>query len=66
MDTTKTDRDIMTRVIERYAKFVPSHENICLDTVFDDEQGRYALMQVGWDRGHRVRGNLIYITVQDS
>ena len=23
-------------------------------------------MQVGWDRGHRVRGNLIYITVQDG
>ncbi len=27
---------------------------------------RYALMQVGWDRGRRVRGNLIYITLHDS
>ncbi len=49
MDTTKTDRDIVKRVIECYAKFVPSHGNIRLDTAFDDEQGRYALMQVGWE-----------------
>jgi len=66
MNTTTTDRDIVKRVIERYAKFVPSHGNIRLDTLFDDEQGRYALMQVGWDRGRRVRWNLIYITVQDG
>ena len=66
MDTTATDRNIVKRVIECYAKFVPSHGNIRLDTVFDDQQGRYALMQVGWDRGYRVRGNLIYITIQDG
>lgn len=66
MDTTTTDRDIVKRVIERYAKFVPSHGEIRLDSVFDDEQGRYALMQVGWDRGHRVRGNLIYVIVQSD
>lgn len=66
MDTPTTDRDIVKQVIERYAKFVPSHGNIRLDTVFDDQQGRYALMQVGWDRDRRVRGNLIYITLQQG
>ncbi|PZO37260.1 MAG: XisI protein [Leptolyngbya sp.] len=66
MDTTTTDRDIVKKVVSRYVQFVPSHGNIRLDTVFDDEQGHYALMQVGWDRGQRVRGNLIYITVQDD
>jgi hypothetical protein len=66
MDTTTTDRGIVKQVIERYAKFVPSHGKIRLDTIFDDQQGRYALMQVGWDRGRRVRGNLIYITIQDG
>lgn len=30
-------RDFVKRVIERCAKFVPSHGNIRLDTVFDDE-----------------------------
>ena len=59
MDTTTTDRDIVKRVIEHYTKFVPSHGKIRLDMVFDDEQGRYVLIQVGWDRGCRVRENLI-------
>jgi hypothetical protein len=66
MDTTTTERQIVKQIIKRYAKFVPSHGDIRLDAVFDDEQGCYALMQVGWDRGRRVRGNLIYITVHND
>jgi hypothetical protein len=66
MDTTTRDREIVKQVIERYAQFKPSHGNIRLDPVFDETQDRYALMQVGWDRGQRVRGNLIYITLQDG
>jgi hypothetical protein len=66
MDTTTRDREIVKQVIERYAQFKPSHGNIRLDSVFDETHDRYALMQVGWDRGQRVRGNLIYITLQDG
>jgi hypothetical protein len=66
MNTIPADRQVVKQVIERYANYAPSHGNIRLDTVFDDEQGRYALMQVGWDRGRRVRGNLIYITVHNG
>jgi len=43
-----------------------SHGDIRLDTIFDDTQNRYALMQVGWDRGRRVRGNLIYVTLSEG
>jgi hypothetical protein len=66
MDTTATYREIVKQVIERYSKLRPSHGDIRLDTVFDDTQNRYALMQVGWDRGGRIRGNLIYVTLQDG
>lgn len=66
MDTVTHDKEIVKQVISRYAQLVPSHGDIRLDTVFDDHQGRYALMQVGWDRGRRVRGNLIYVTVGDE
>ncbi|MEP6490908.1 XisI protein [Microcoleus vaginatus GB2-A3] len=34
--------------------------------MLNETRDRYALMQVGWDRGRRVRGNLIYITLQDG
>ncbi len=66
MDTTATHREIVKQVIERYSKLRPSHGDIRLDTVFDETQNRYALMQVGWDRGQRIRGNLIYVTLQDG
>ena len=66
MDSTAQLSDVVKKVINRYAQLKPSHGDIRLDTVFDDEQGHYALMQVGWDRSRRVRGNLIYITLQDD
>ena len=66
MDTASTYRNIIKQIILRYARLRPSHGDIRLDEVFDEARDRYALMQVGWDRGRRVRGNLIYITLQDS
>lgn len=62
MDSTTRTREIVKQVIGHYAQFKPSHGDIRLDTVFDDINERYALMQVGWDRGRRVSGNLIYVT----
>jgi hypothetical protein len=66
MDTPKTDRDAVKLVIQKYARFKPSHGDVRLDTVFDEANDRYALMQVGWDRGRRVRGNLIYVTLGEG
>lgn len=66
MATIATDSEIVKEVITYYSKLRPSHGDIRLDTVFDDNQGHYALMQVGWDRGRRIRGNLIYITVKNG
>jgi hypothetical protein len=54
MDKPVSDCEVVKRVIEEYAKFRPSHGDIRLDTVFDDVNQRYALMQVGWNRGRRV------------
>jgi hypothetical protein len=66
MDTPKTDRDAVKLVLQKYARFKPSHGDVRLDTVFDEANDRYALMQVGWDRGRRVRGNLIYVTLGEG
>ena len=64
MDTQKTAREIVKEVIIKYSQFIPSHGKIRLDTVFDEKSDRYALMQVGWSGERRVRGNLIYITLE--
>lgn len=66
MDTSKTYQEIVKNVISNYAKLRPSHGNIRLDVLFDETRDRYALMQVGWDRGQRIRGNLIYIVIENN
>ncbi len=63
MDTRTEYRTIVKDVIGKYARLRPSHGQIRLDTVFGESQDHYALMQVGWDRGARIRGNLIYVTL---
>ncbi|MDJ1169607.1 element excision factor XisI family protein [Roseofilum sp. BLCC_M154] len=65
MDTA-TLRDKVKQVISQYGRLTPSHGQIRLDTVFDETQDRYALMQTGWSQGCRVRGNLIYITLENE
>ena len=47
-------------------KAVGSPFDFSLDTVFDEQQDHYALMQSGWDCGGRVRGNLVYVTLRDD
>lgn len=66
MDTNTSYREVVKDVIRKYAQLRPSHGNIRLDTIFDEQQDHYALMQSGWDRGVRVRGNLIYVTLRDG
>lgn len=66
MDTRTSYREIVKDVISKYARLRPSHGAVRLDTVFDEQQDHYALMQSGWDRGVRVRGNLIYVTLRDG
>jgi hypothetical protein len=66
MDTTKKYREVIKQTILKYAHLRPSHGDIRLETIFDETQDRYGLMQVGWDRGRRVRGNLIYITLRNG
>jgi hypothetical protein len=65
MDTIKSYQSVIKQVISEYAKLRPSHGNIHLESIFDDVNSRYALMQFGWDRDRRVRGNLIYVSIKD-
>ncbi len=66
MDTITNYREAVKKMIGQYAKLRPSQGDICLDTIFDEVQDRYALMRVGWDSGRRVRDNLIYVTIHNG
>ena len=66
MDTVKSYQTVIKQVISEYAKLRPSHGDIHLEPIFDDVNSRYALMQFGWDRERRVRGNLIYVFIKNG
>lgn len=66
MDRTEEYRDDVKRVVLHYAKFPPSHGEIRLDAVCDDERGRYALVHAGWNLRKRVHGMLLYVRVEDA
>lgn len=64
MDTITIYHDILKQAILDYAKFRPSHGDIRTDALIDEARGRYALLHVGWDRGSRIHGNTLYVTLQ--
>ena len=66
MDSATQYPAIVRQILQQYAQLKPSHGDIRLETVFDDRQNRYALMQVGWDRGRRIRGNIVYVAIRDG
>ncbi|MEW5986208.1 MAG: XisI protein [Chloroflexota bacterium] len=66
MDTTTIYRDVVEQTILQYARLRPSHGNIRLEALLDETRDRYALMEVGWDRGRRVSGDLLYVTLRDG
>ncbi len=66
MDNTLNYREIIKQTILRYSRLRPSHGDIRLDPIFDETNDRYVLMQTGWDQGRRVKGNLIYIAMNEG
>jgi hypothetical protein len=66
MATIATYHEILKQALLDYSKLRPSHGDIRVDAVIDEARGRYALMHTGWDRGHRVRGNILYVTLRDQ
>ena len=66
MDTNETYRPIVKNIVAKYAQLRPSHGQIRLESVIDETNDRYALMQAGWDGNRRVRGNLLYLTLMDG
>jgi hypothetical protein len=65
MDRVVDYHHIVEDVIRGY-DHKPSHGDIETEVIVDHEQGHYELMQVGWDRRHRVHGSVIHIDIIDG
>jgi len=66
MDNVTNYRNIIKQLVRRYAQLRPSHGDIYTEAVIDEIRDRYALMQTGWDRGRHIRGNLLYVKLENG
>jgi hypothetical protein len=66
MDNITNYRNIIKQLVLHYAQLRPSHGDIYSEAVIDETRDRYALMQTGWDRGKHIRGNLLYVKLENG
>lgn len=59
-------RNIIKQFLTNYAANKPSHGDIEMQTVFDNERDHYQVVAVGWDNKQRVYGCSIHIDIKDS
>jgi hypothetical protein len=66
MDRVERYRDIVSRLIEEYAGYKPSHGKIDTEAVVDRAKDHYEVMHVGWDGVRRVHGCVVHIDIKDG
>ena len=63
MDTLDDYRQIIKEVLIAYTRIPYAYGDIQTEAVFDRENDRYLLVNVGWDNGRRVHGSLVHIDI---
>ncbi len=66
MDRIETYREIIKRVIRGIVDFLPVEEGIRTETIFDDVNGHYELLSIGWSNQRRIHATLVHIDLQDE
>ncbi len=66
MDRVDRYRQIVRRVIEQYAGWVPSHGEIVSEAIVDAEKDHYEVIHSGWDGDRRVHGSVIHLDIIDG
>ncbi len=63
MDTLDSYRQIIRRILTKYANIRYARGEIDRQTVFDSERDRCLLVTAGWDGNERVYGCLIHVDI---
>jgi hypothetical protein len=56
----------VSRLIEDYASYKPSHGQIETEAIVDPALDHYKVMHVGWDGVRRVHGSVVHIDIIDD
>ncbi len=73
MDRLTLFRQSLRKIVEDYRSYLPKPENknenadeeVEILTICDDENGQYALFEVGWHYPHRVYKPLFHARIKD-
>jgi len=53
-------------IINKYARYKPSHGDIRTEAIIDPEQDHYELIHAGWSGTNRIHGSVIHIDIIDG
>jgi hypothetical protein len=66
MDKLEQYRNIVCRLIEEYASYIPSYADVRTEAIVDRQRDHYEVMAVGWDRDRRVHGCIFHIDIHNG
>ncbi|MGB0561550.1 MAG: XisI protein [Spirulinaceae cyanobacterium] len=65
METLKFS-GLIKQTLLRYLELIGTDEQVEAQAMFDDERGRYSILNVGWQDEDRIFGCPIYVEVRDD
>ena len=66
MDNLEQLRDVIEKVLNEYAAYVPDDESFEKRTVFDRERDQYLFVTFGWNGKRRVHNCDIHIEIRNE
>jgi hypothetical protein len=66
MDRLTEYRSIVKRILAQHAERIPSIGQVESASIFDDQSGNYALLDMGWDPTGRVHAVVIHLRLDRS
>jgi len=66
MAGVETYRKIVKQLLQDYAQCAPSRGEVEMETIFDESQGHYQLVALGWRGKQRIHGCVIHIDLKDD
>jgi ketopantoate reductase len=59
-------QDIIKRILHEYAQWKPTYGDIEVETIFDDAQGHYEILYMGWEDRRRVHGTVLHVDIRNG
>ena len=66
MDRVEQYRSLVKQIVLQHAEYAPSHGNVGMRPVFDEDRDSYLRVDAGWDRTGRVYATLLDMQLKDG